>query len=64
MSESRTLSAFTGIALFAVWLFAAIIIDLPNPDFAGGWNAIPQNFMFGFMLLPKILVAMGSVFLS
>lgn len=61
--SSRILSAFSGITVLAVWLAAAALFELPLAEMGSGWSAIPQNFLFGFMLLPEIVVSVGSVFL-
>lgn len=65
MSVSRRItSAFSGTTVLALWLAAAVFFEFPLAEAGSGWSAVPQNFLYGFMLVPEVLVtAVGKILL-
>ena len=55
MTVSRGFSIFGAVVVMVVWFFVALRFDFPAPDMTQGWAAVPQGFIFGFMLIPKVL---------
>jgi|GEM_PF-2016264 hypothetical protein len=55
MTVSRGFSIFGAVVVMVVWFFVALSFDFPAPDMTQGWAAVPQGFIFGFMLIPKVL---------
>jgi len=55
MTISRGFSIFGPVVVLVVWFFVALSFDFPAPDMTQGWAAVPQGFIFGFMLIPKVL---------
>jgi hypothetical protein len=55
MTISRGFSIFVPVVVLGVWVFVALSFDFPAPDLTQGWAAVPQGFIFGFMLIPKVL---------
>ena len=57
MSVTRSLNLVVPIMLLTVWLLLVISFDFLSLNLTGGWESVPQNFLFGFMLIPEVLVA-------
>lgn len=56
MSITQSLKLAFPIMLLSIWFLLAVSFDFLSLDITGGWEAVPNNFLFGFMLLPEILV--------
>jgi hypothetical protein len=56
MSISRFVPAIGSIIMLNLWIFVAISFEFPPPTISQGWNAVPQGFLFGFMLIPEAIV--------
>lgn len=51
---SRILTIVGGVGVLALWIIVAMSIEFPFPDTSRGWAALPDGFLFGFMLIPKV----------
>lgn len=43
------------LAALVLWVIVAVNHDFPPPDFSQGTSAVSDGFLFGFMLLPKVI---------
>ena len=60
---SRVLTIVGGLSILALWVVAAMSLDVPPPDLMQGGTSVAQAFLFGFMLIPKAfgqLVLLGA----
>lgn len=55
MMKSRVIQVISGISLLVIWFLVANLIDFPFPSLEQGWNAPIYGFLFGFMLIPKVV---------
>lgn len=52
---SKILTIFGGVGLLVLWVIVAMSIELPPLDTSQGWSAVPNGFLIGFMIIPKIV---------
>ena len=60
---SRVLTIVGGLSILALWVVAAMSLDVPPPDLVQGNTSVAQAFLFGFMLIPKAfgqLILLGA----
>lgn len=66
MSIIQSLKLAFPIMLLSIWILLAVSFDFLSLDITGGWQVVPNSFLFGFLLLPEILLNLalwGSSFL-
>ncbi len=60
---SRVVTVIGGVSVLALWAIIAMSVEFPLPNTSQGWLVVPNGFLFGFMLIPKVfgqLVLIGA----
>ncbi len=55
MTTSRIFSLLGVLGMVFVWFLVALNFDFPAPSITQGTDVILEGFLFGFMLIPKLL---------